>query len=79
MILLLAFIVIVVQGVIKNLIRFFSFPVSSLVTLQYVDNVTFPAVTVCNYNQWRKSNLTEDQAAMLELLYPTLNVSITGI
>ncbi|KAJ8028451.1 Acid-sensing ion channel 1A [Holothuria leucospilota] len=71
---LLVSISVLLQGIIDNLTKFFNYPVSSLVTLQYVDNVTFPAVTVCNYNQWRRSNLTEDQMAILTLVYPTLHV-----
>ena len=38
-----------------NIERFLGYPISSRVTLKYTENLTFPAVTICNYNQWRKS------------------------
>nr|XP_006826103.1 PREDICTED: acid-sensing ion channel 1-like [Saccoglossus kowalevskii] len=35
--------------------KFFSFPVNTVVTLTYKSKLRFPAITICNYNQYRKS------------------------
>ncbi|XP_070190671.1 degenerin-like protein unc-105 [Littorina saxatilis] len=37
------------------MMSFLSYPVSTVVTLQFDDTVAFPAVTICNLNQMRKS------------------------
>lgn len=52
-----------------NIEHFFSFPISSIVRLQYVTNLTFPAVTICNYNQWRKSAVDPNNAGALSSLF----------
>ena len=39
--------------------RYFNFNVSSIVTVKYVNDLIFPAVTICNYNLLRKSYARE--------------------
>ncbi|XP_072050272.1 acid-sensing ion channel 4-B-like [Amphiura filiformis] len=44
--------------------KYFEHPISSVITMNHVNNITFPAVTICNYNQFRASYVTSDQAIM---------------
>ena len=38
---------------------YLSWPVSIRINISYVDSLKFPAVTVCNYNRYRKSKVLE--------------------
>ncbi len=56
-----------------NCHRFFTYPISSIVTLKYVTNLTFPAVTICNYNQWRKSVVEQENSEFVyQFFFPAL-------
>ncbi|XP_072040066.1 acid-sensing ion channel 1C-like isoform X2 [Amphiura filiformis] len=52
-----------------NCVRFFGYPISSIVTLKYVKNLTFPAVTICNYNQWRKSVIKQENSEFVSKFF----------
>ena len=42
---------------------------SSVVTMNYVSFLPFPVVTLCNYNQWRKSTINPESLMLLKKLY----------
>ncbi|XP_022103084.1 acid-sensing ion channel 1C-like [Acanthaster planci] len=78
-----------VTGITQTVIEFFKYPVTSAISINYVDSMTFPAVTICNFNQFRRSVIPDDQVDFINKLYgldpeaPTdLNISdfeITGL
>ncbi|RMX43030.1 hypothetical protein pdam_00001790 [Pocillopora damicornis] len=43
----------------KLLTKYFSYPVTTKVTLVYEDNPEFPAVSICNFNMFRRSVVRE--------------------
>ena len=57
-----------------NIERFLGYPISSRVTLKYTENLTFPAVTICNYNQWRKSVVQAENSDFVnKFFFPVLS------
>lgn len=48
-------------GIIHGVQKYFSYPVSTVIDINYVNSLDFPAVTICNYNQFRKSKIMNDQ------------------
>ncbi|XP_038055438.1 acid-sensing ion channel 1-like [Patiria miniata] len=54
-IVLLFFMGVLIFVVVDNTVRYFNYNVTSIVTVKYVNDLTFPAVTICNYNLLRKS------------------------
>ncbi|XP_071846291.1 acid-sensing ion channel 1C-like isoform X2 [Apostichopus japonicus] len=57
LILLVCLAVWLAYGIVNGLTKYFSYPISTAVMFNYVNNLEFPAVTICNYNQFRKSHL----------------------
>ncbi|PIK59260.1 putative acid-sensing ion channel 1-like [Apostichopus japonicus] len=57
LILLVCLAVWLAYGIVNGLTKYFSYPISTAVMFNYVNNLEFPAVTICNYNQFRKSQL----------------------
>ncbi|XP_033099022.1 acid-sensing ion channel 4-A-like [Anneissia japonica] len=48
-------IVFIYLGIIHNVLRYLDRPINTIVSMNYVNDMDFPAVTICNYNQWRAS------------------------
>ena len=53
----------------KNFQRYVSYPTTTLMTVKHVDHLDFPAVTLCNYNQVRKSKLDKDTEAFFQSIF----------
>ena len=53
----------------RNVQRYYSYPTATLVTVKHVDSLDFPAVTLCNYNQVRKSKLAKNTKAFFRNLF----------
>ncbi|XP_033126462.1 acid-sensing ion channel 2-like [Anneissia japonica] len=68
-----------IAGLTSNILNFASFPVATIVTLNYVENLSFPAITICNYNQWRASYIKDSDAELLKLMFPSLQTSDSDI
>ncbi|XP_072039700.1 acid-sensing ion channel 1C-like [Amphiura filiformis] len=49
--------------------QFFQFPKSTLVTVKHVPDLNFPAVTLCNFNQLRKSKLDEKTLSLMQAVF----------
>ncbi len=43
--------------IVTNVIRFLEFDVDTVVGVKYVPDLNFPAVTICNFNQFRRSKV----------------------
>ncbi|XP_072039699.1 acid-sensing ion channel 1-like [Amphiura filiformis] len=56
-------------SIVRDLNRYFKYPVQSYVTESYTGNLTFPAVTLCNYNLFRKSAVSEDLIQFFDELF----------
>ena len=50
-------------SIFSNFYEYFKYPVESFVRMSYSNSMTFPAVTLCNYNQFRR---TAVDAALIE-------------
>ncbi|XP_038051438.1 acid-sensing ion channel 2-like [Patiria miniata] len=48
--------------------RYFKYEATTAVSVEYVGDLDFPAVTICNFNRYRLSALTEADRASLEVL-----------
>ncbi|XP_072039531.1 acid-sensing ion channel 1C-like [Amphiura filiformis] len=73
LLLLLAMTVWLIYGMMDSIFKFFRYPMSSVVTMNYVTYLPFPVVTLCNYNQWRKSTIDPASVVLLQKLYnPTM-------
>ncbi|XP_072040584.1 acid-sensing ion channel 1-like [Amphiura filiformis] len=57
------------MSIIGSFVKYFQHPVDSFVKMSYSTNLTFPAVTICNYNQFRKSAVGEELIDLLALIY----------
>ncbi|XP_070553623.1 acid-sensing ion channel 4-B-like [Ptychodera flava] len=54
--------------------------VSTVIKINYVSDLDFPAVTICNYNQFRKSVVNESGEEFLKLAFPIYGpVNVSGI
>ena len=53
----------------KNFQRYYSYPTTTLVTVKHVHSLDFPAVTLCNYNQVRRSKLDKDTEAFFQSIF----------
>ncbi|XP_033101314.1 acid-sensing ion channel 1-like [Anneissia japonica] len=49
----------------KSVVYYQSLPVATKISIDRNSEVGFPAVTFCNYNQFRKSRMTPDEKALL--------------
>ncbi|XP_038055439.1 acid-sensing ion channel 2-like [Patiria miniata] len=58
-----------IYSVTLSFITYFNYPITSAISINYVDNITFPAVTLCNFNQFRRSTLTEEKLKVLREIY----------
>ncbi|XP_038055441.1 acid-sensing ion channel 1C-like [Patiria miniata] len=58
-----------IYSVTLSVITYFNYPITSAISINYVDNITFPAVTLCNFNQFRRSTLTEEKLKVLREVY----------
>ncbi|XP_072051079.1 acid-sensing ion channel 4-B-like [Amphiura filiformis] len=56
-------------GLSHNLKKYFERPISTVITMNYVNNITFPAVTICNYNQFKASLVTPTQALLVSSVF----------
>ncbi|XP_071847114.1 acid-sensing ion channel 1C-like isoform X2 [Apostichopus japonicus] len=56
-ILLISMAIWLVFGIMSGIRKYFTYPVSTVVEFNYVKTIDFPAVTFCNYNQFRRSKL----------------------
>ncbi|XP_077984582.1 acid-sensing ion channel 2-like [Glandiceps talaboti] len=63
---------------VRAFLRYTSYEISTVINMNYVTDMDFPAITICNYNQYRKSAVNTTGEKFLKLLYPTSgNESIT--
>ena len=60
-------------GSAESIKHYFDRPVTSIVKINYVSHVPFPAVTFCNYNWWRKSIVPEEFHEAIRSLNPDRN------
>ncbi|XP_072050271.1 LOW QUALITY PROTEIN: acid-sensing ion channel 4-B-like [Amphiura filiformis] len=56
-------------GISDSVKKYLNRPISSVITMNYVNNITFPAVTICNYNLWRASIVSPTQAIMASSIF----------
>ncbi|XP_038054982.1 acid-sensing ion channel 1C-like [Patiria miniata] len=57
-------------GISISIMTYYQRPVSSVVRINYVREIPFPAVTFCNYNQWKKSQVPPDFLDAVRSLNP---------
>ncbi|XP_033097325.1 acid-sensing ion channel 4-A-like [Anneissia japonica] len=55
-------------GIIINVLRYLNRPINTIVSMNYVDDMDFPAVTICNYNQWRASMVDPELTDIIFLM-----------
>ncbi|XP_077984311.1 acid-sensing ion channel 1-like [Glandiceps talaboti] len=56
--------------------KFLLFPVNTVVSLNYRSEIDFPAITICNYNRYRKSFIKGTRfEEWVRRQYPTFNLS----
>ncbi|XP_072039850.1 acid-sensing ion channel 1B-like [Amphiura filiformis] len=55
--------------VVHSFIRFYDYDVHTIVGVKYVPDLYFPAVTICNYNQMRKSKASPIVLSLNNALY----------
>ncbi|XP_071950919.1 acid-sensing ion channel 4-A-like [Antedon mediterranea] len=61
-------IVFIYIGIINNVLRYLDRPINTIISMNYLLDMDFPAVTICNYNQWKASIVGPDNINMLFLL-----------
>ncbi|KAJ8027744.1 Acid-sensing ion channel 1C [Holothuria leucospilota] len=49
--------------------KFLDFPVSTVIEFIFVKSLPFPAITICNYNQFRKSEVFKQDPVLQDILY----------
>ncbi|XP_006818455.1 acid-sensing ion channel 1-like [Saccoglossus kowalevskii] len=77
-IIVLSMLVVFTYSTINSFVRYGKYNVSTVIQINYVSDLTFPAVTLCNYNQYRKSVVNSSGEEFLKLLFPTTgNSSLT--
>ncbi|XP_071951629.1 acid-sensing ion channel 5-like [Antedon mediterranea] len=52
----------------KRISNYFEYNVNTEITVKFSNNLTFPAVTICNFNRYRLSQITEDEFSYLTCL-----------
>ncbi|XP_071950916.1 acid-sensing ion channel 1-like [Antedon mediterranea] len=57
---------ILLQASLKN---YRSYPVATKISIAHYDEIAFPAVTFCNYNQLRKSQVTDEEFELIRAFY----------
>ncbi|KAJ8027746.1 Acid-sensing ion channel 1 [Holothuria leucospilota] len=67
-VLLVCLMVWLAYGIIQGVQKYFSYPVSTVIDINYVRSLDFPAVTICNYNQFRKSKIMHDKEIIQQVL-----------
>ncbi|XP_022103187.1 acid-sensing ion channel 1C-like [Acanthaster planci] len=67
-----------VINIIRAVVYMFQYPETSSISVNYVPNITFPAVTLCNFNQYRKDALDARAIKILAKVFgnPALRESI---
>ncbi|XP_022103085.1 acid-sensing ion channel 1C-like [Acanthaster planci] len=58
-----------VYSIVEAFITYFNYPMTSAISIHYMDTLTFPAVTLCNFNQFRRSALTPGQVMVMNEVY----------
>ncbi|XP_071950189.1 acid-sensing ion channel 1C-like [Antedon mediterranea] len=58
----------VYSGIVVSVIKYFDRPINTVMSLNYVDDLKFPAITLCNYNQFRLSELDESTSTVIKLM-----------
>ena len=56
-------------GIYQNYRRYRRLESTTKVSVQYDNEMQFPAVTICNLNQWRRSALDNDSIKMVSTVY----------
>ena len=56
-------------GILNSVVKYFDRPMSSVITVNYVPNLAFPVVTLCNYNQYRRSVINPSSIDLLQSLF----------
>ncbi|XP_070552382.1 acid-sensing ion channel 1C-like [Ptychodera flava] len=57
-------------------VKFLAFPVKTVVSMNYKTEISFPAITICNYNHYRKSYVNGTRFEdWVRQRYPTFNFS----
>ncbi|XP_072050088.1 acid-sensing ion channel 4-A-like [Amphiura filiformis] len=49
--------------------KFWEHPISTVITMNYVSNITFPAITICNYNLFKSNIVTPTEALMVSSMF----------
>ena len=57
-----------VYNVYENILRYSQHPIHSVVGVEYATSLVFPAVTICNYNQFRRSAINDEHVEFLRQL-----------
>ena len=52
----------------QSILRFSQRPIHTLVGAEHASSIVFPAVTICNYNQFRQSALSDEEIQFLRQL-----------
>ncbi|XP_072050691.1 acid-sensing ion channel 4-A-like [Amphiura filiformis] len=53
----------------ESIWKFWEHPISTVITMNYVSNITFPAITICNYNLFKSNLVTPQQALMVSSIF----------
>lgn len=56
-------------SIVEMVIKFRSRESTTKVSLQYVNSLTFPAITFCNLNQWQRSGTHDASLEMIATIY----------
>ena len=60
-----------IANIFFGFVKYYDRAVNTLVSVTYAspNQLDFPAVTLCNYNQWRKSKATQGELGLIEAIY----------
>ena len=57
-----------VYNIYENILRYSQYPINSVVGVEYATSLVFPAVTICNYNRFRRSAINDEDVQFLRQL-----------
>ena len=63
---------VLISQIVILILHFYTYPMTSTISINYVETMTFPAVTLCNFNQFKKSKLNQMDLDFMKKLYGPL-------
>ncbi|XP_033632069.1 acid-sensing ion channel 3-like [Asterias rubens] len=63
---------VLISQIVTLILHFYTYPMTSTISINYVETMTFPAVTLCNFNQFKKSKFNQMDLDFMKKLYGPL-------